>query len=105
MEEPNILDKAKNLGGAMVAWAIKDGFARVPSEIFHHRKQFCDNCVFWDKTGYAGLGLCRLCGCSVAKLYIPSSKCPDRPPHWLNIQSSDILNNVPLPLDNSHKDP
>ena len=103
MEEPNIIDKAKNLGDAMVAWAVKDGFARVPVEIFHHRKQFCDNCDFWNKDGYAGMGGCKLCGCSVAKLYIPSSRCPDNPPRWLNITSSDIVYNIQSSSDNSHK--
>jgi hypothetical protein len=89
MDEPNIIEKTKNLTGAMVNWATKDGFSRVPTETFHLRKQFCDSCPHWNKDAFAGLGGCRLCGCSVGKLYIPSSICPDHPPRWLSVFPSD----------------
>ncbi len=85
MDEPNIIEKAKNLAGAMVGWAKHDGFAKVSDEVFQQRKQLCINCPFWDPNAYAGLGMCKLCGCSVAKLYIPSSVCPDKPPRWPSV--------------------
>lgn len=82
MEEPNIAQKATNLAGAMVNWATKDGFTKVTPDIFAERKAICTACEFWDKDGYNGIGKCKMCGCSVGKLYIPSSKCPLNPPKW-----------------------
>ncbi len=82
MEEPNILQKAKNLASSVTSWATHDGFSRVSPEIFLARKDICISCPNWDKTGYNGFGKCNVCGCSVAKLYIPSSTCPLDPPKW-----------------------
>ena len=55
MNEPNLVDKAKNLTGAMVNWASQDGFSKVSPEVFHSRKQFCDNCPFWDPFSFLSL--------------------------------------------------
>lgn len=85
-KEPNIIDKAKNLGEAMVNWA-GDGFTRVSPEIISQRKSICTACQFWDQTGFGGLGKCNMCGCSVGKLYIPSSICPHRPPKWVKVSA------------------
>jgi hypothetical protein len=85
-KEPNLTDKAKNLGAAMVNWA-SDGFAKVSPEVFAYRKSICNNCQFWDQTGFAGLGKCNLCGCSVGKLYIPSATCPHQPAKWEKVSS------------------
>lgn len=95
MEEPNILDKTKNLAGAMINWAVNDKFGKVSPEVFHYRKQFCNNCPYWKPESFAGLGSCGLCGCSVAKLYIPSSNCPDKPPRWISILASYTGSNAP----------
>ena len=88
MNEPNIIEKAKNLTGAMANWASKDGFSGVSREQFSYRKNICSVCPNWDQSAYANIGKCRICGCSIAKLYIPSSICPDNPPRWFNISAS-----------------
>ena len=85
-KEPTLTDKAKNLGTAMVNWA-HDGFSRVGPEVFEQRKSICILCPSWDKGGFGGLGKCNLCGCSVGKLYIPSSVCPHNPPKWTKVPS------------------
>lgn len=81
-KEPNLVDKAKSLGTAVVDWATKDGFKSVSKEIFQQRKDICNACPKWDKTAFNGMGKCGICGCSIGKLYIPSSSCPDNPPKW-----------------------
>jgi len=81
-KEPNIIEKAKNLGNAVVDWANKDGFKKVSPEVFQQRKDICTACPHWVQEAYGGMGKCGLCGCSVGKLYIPSSVCPHNPPKW-----------------------
>ena len=98
METPqdlNIIGKAKNFGTAMANWAVQDGFNRVTDTQFSFRKQLCEQCPHWAPTAYAGLGQCKLCGCSGVKLYIPSSVCPDHPPRWGSISSPDTLGTQP----------
>lgn len=87
-KEPNLIDKAKSLGTAAVNWAAKDGFARVPDEIFQARKSICLACPNWDPIAFNNTGRCKLCGCSVTKLYIPSARCPDNPARWESIKVS-----------------
>jgi hypothetical protein len=87
MNEPNIIEKAKNLIGAVSDWAKNDNFSKVSEDVFYYRKQICDNCPFWNPDGYAGIGKCENCGCSIAKLYIPSSVCPDSPPRWIAVDT------------------
>lgn len=82
MQEPNIVEKAKNLAGSVANWAVQDGFAKVSPEVFLERKNICQSCPDWDNEAYTGFGKCKLCGCSVAKLYIPSAMCPANPPKW-----------------------
>ena len=86
-KEPNIIEKAKNLGNAVVDWANKEGFKKVSNEIYQQRKDICLACPHWVQEAYGGIGKCGLCGCSVAKLYIPSSTCPHNPPKWLPVSS------------------
>jgi hypothetical protein len=64
------------LGEAVKNWTIKDGMRVVPPDILELRKKLCLECEHWDKDGFIGVGRCKLCGCSAAKLYIPSSSCP-----------------------------
>ena len=91
-KEPGLVDKAKNLGNAMVNWAAQDGFRRVSPEIYDQRKSICIACQYWDATGFNGLGKCKLCGCSVGKLYIPSSNCPHKPPKWFMVPPNQTVN-------------
>lgn len=86
-KEPNLIDKAKSLGTAAVNFAIKDGMKTVSDEVFQTRKNICESCPNWDKNGYVAVGKCKLCGCSVGKLYMPHSRCPDNPPRWSEVSS------------------
>lgn len=97
MEEPNIIDKTKNLANAMINWAVDDKFEKVSVEVFHHRKQLCNSCPYWKPEAFSGLGACGICGCSVGKLYIPGSTCPDKPPRWLSVRTSYTEGNTPSP--------
>ena len=87
-KEPNFIEKAKNLGNAVVDWANKDGFKKVSSEVFQQRKDICLACPHWVQEAYGGIGKCGLCGCSVGKLYIPSSVCPHNPPKWTAVSTN-----------------
>ena len=87
-KEPNLIDKAKSLTKAAYEWSVKDKFSKVPPEVFEQRKSICLSCPNWDTEAFNGLGKCKLCGCSVAKLYMPSSICPDKPPRWNPISIS-----------------
>lgn len=81
-EKPSISDQASGLIKSTIDWATKDKFNTVSPEIFSKRKEICLNCDKWDKNGFNGIGNCKVCGCSVVKLYIPSAKCPLIPPKW-----------------------
>ena len=81
-KEPSLIDKAISLGGAVTNWATKDGFAKVSEQQFQERKSICVTCPHWDGTAFGNTGKCKLCGCSVMKLYVPHAKCPDNPPKW-----------------------
>lgn len=80
-KEPNLGQKAKNFGTSMIKWA-GEGFSRVSPEILEQRKTICTACSLWDRAAFNGTGKCTICGCSVGKLYIPSSRCPHNPPKW-----------------------
>ena len=87
-KEPNLVDKARSLGTAVTDWVTQYKFSKVTDEQFQARKTICLSCPNWDNTGYNNTGKCKLCGCSVMKLYIPSAKCPDHPPRWQPISVS-----------------
>jgi ribosomal protein L40E len=71
--DPHIL--LLNFIGAMVDSA-KSGFKRTTAEQHEARKQICQGCEMWDPTGFWGAGKCKKCGCSGAKLWLATSKCP-----------------------------
>jgi hypothetical protein len=90
METPqplSIITQATSLSSALIEWG-KDGFATVPKEVFEKRMSICKLCPLWNQDGFAGLGKCSLCGCSVTKLYLPASKCPLKEPNWLPYEVS-----------------
>jgi hypothetical protein len=89
-KEPNLIDKAKSLGKAVYNWGVNDKFAKVSPEIFEQRKSICLACPHWDQTAFNNLGKCKLCGCSVGKLYIPHQKCPDKPPRWESVVQTEM---------------
>jgi hypothetical protein len=81
-KKPTIVDQATSLAKSTVNWATKDKFTTVSSEVFQQRKSTCDKCEHWDQSAYNKHGRCKICGCSVVKLYIPSAFCPHNPPKW-----------------------
>lgn len=87
-EKNKISDQAANFISSMAKWAKDDKFTKISDELFNARKSICEACEHWDKDGFAGYGKCKKCGCSVAKLYIPSSICPENPPKWGMTESS-----------------
>lgn len=87
-KEPSLVDKAKSLSSAAVNWATKDGFQRVSEEQFKERKKICDACPYWDSTAFNNMGKCKICGCTVMKLYMPHARCPDNPPKWNSVTVS-----------------
>lgn len=83
IKPPSLIDKATSLGEAIIDWA-KDDFQKVPKDVFEKRLSICRGCPNWDQTGFCGVGKCLICGCSVAKLYLRTSKCPLPEPKWVN---------------------
>lgn len=81
-ETPPIISQIKSLTTAAAQFAIT-GFKTVPSEIFEQRLSICKACPYWRPEGFAGLGKCAVCGCSVGKLKLPMTRCPDSPPRWV----------------------
>lgn len=82
IKEAGLLDKARNLAGGMTDWA-KGGFTKVSEVDFYRRSQFCLSCPHWNQEAFLGKGACKICGCSVGKLYIPQASCPHPQPRWL----------------------
>jgi hypothetical protein len=70
-----------NLTRALVGWAHA-GFPVVDRPVFEHRHAICSACEHWQPRLRLGTGMCRKCGCSGAKLWLATSKCPDLPPRW-----------------------
>lgn len=71
----SIQDAVANFGNSMVAFA-QDGFKGATKQQIDSRLAICKGCEFWDEGGFFGLGKCKKCGCSGAKLWLNSSKCP-----------------------------
>lgn len=95
---PSLTDQIKSLGTAVANWTIKDGLKVVSPEILELRKKLCIECEHWDKEAFGNMGRCKMCGCSVAKLYIPSSQCPLSPPKWRAITYATEGSPVPIIL-------
>lgn len=84
---PNIFDMTKHLTEAGITWATKDSLSIVNDVVLKDRRSICEKCEHWDRDGFFGIGKCKICGCSAAKLYVPSSICPLHPPKWVNVPS------------------
>ena len=86
VKPPNLIEQVKTLGEAVKNWTLKDGFKVVPPDVLDFRKSACSSCEHWDKEAFAGVGRCKVCGCSATKLYMPSASCPLNPPKWKAVQ-------------------
>lgn len=101
IKRPTLFDQIKTLGEAVKNWTVKDSFKVVSPETLEFRKNTCNACEHWDKEAFGGIGKCKACGCSAAKLYIPSSYCPLPDPKWKAVASAGECkcntNAAPLP--------
>ena len=78
---PTLSELAANFTGAIAGWA-QAGFKVVERGEFERRHAVCLACEFWQPDALLGTGKCRKCGCSKVKLWLATSRCPDRPPRW-----------------------
>ena len=74
---PSFAKQAMSAGGA-IAKAFSEGTlaTRVSSKTFLLRKEICSGCEYYDPSAFLGTGRCRVCGCGVGKLHMPSQSCP-----------------------------
>lgn len=70
-----MIKSAVNFAKAMTIYAI-DGFKNAAEVEYKKRLSICSTCEYWSQEKFNGLGKCEKCGCSGAKLWIASSKCP-----------------------------
>ena len=103
IKEAGTIDKIKSLAEAGTEWA-KGGFHTATTEQFHHRYQFCLSCPYWDAEKFLGKGGCKICGCSVLKLYSPQSSCPHDEPRWLRTDGARVASHKAVPLPGWLKD-
>ena len=74
-KRPSVLKMAQNLTKSMSNWA-KGGFGKVPKHVHASRLAICQGCEHWRGQNFGGLGQCLKCGCSGAKLWLPTDQCP-----------------------------
>ncbi len=79
---PTPMELIKGFTKSIITWS-EDGFKVVPEEILKKRKEICMSCARWNSKAYGGIGNCRICGCTKLKLYLPSERCKDNPPKWI----------------------
>lgn len=77
LPQPTVADLAARAGGALVKWAAR-GFPIAPTEVRMRRFEICRACEFWRDDARFGLGKCNHpgCGCTKAKLYLATERCP-----------------------------
>jgi hypothetical protein len=78
---PTLAAITTNFTKAMAGWAGA-GFKVVERKEYERRQAICSKCEYWEPDARLGLGKCKRCFCSKFKLWLATSKCPDRPPRW-----------------------
>lgn len=71
----NLADMVSNFTKTMGEW-IARGAPTVSPDTFQQRAKTCLGCEHWQPEAYCGQGRCGKCGCTVAKLYLGTAKCP-----------------------------
>lgn len=94
IKPPSLIDQMKSLGEAVKNWTVKDSFRVVPPDVLEFRKNACNSCEHWDQEAFAGIGRCKVCGCSATKLYIPSASCPLPEKKWKAVATVDEKGNA-----------
>jgi hypothetical protein len=83
---PTIAQMLENFYLAMCAWRAS-GFAVVSEQVFLERLAICRaDLENWDESGF--WPKCKVCGCSVLKLWLATSECPLKPARWNKVQGS-----------------
>lgn len=72
---PNLGTKALRLWRELRRWR-KAGYQLASRKVQQERLAHCEACVFYEPKGNWGLGQCRICGCTRAKLWLASAQCP-----------------------------
>jgi hypothetical protein len=72
---PTAAEMAHNLKETLSAWA-RHGFPIASDEVRAARQATCNECDWWQQDAFFGSGRCLKCGCSAAKLYLQTAKCP-----------------------------
>ena len=82
-EQAGPLTKLRRLRLELLAWKSA-GCPMTPRAVRRQRIAFCEACKFYKPGGNLGFGECHApgCGCSRAKLWLATSKCPLNPPKW-----------------------
>ena len=78
---PTLVELTTNFSGALAAWAGA-GFKVVEKEVYERRHAACLACEYWLPYARLGFGKCQKCGCSRFKLWLATSRCPDKPSRW-----------------------
>tara|TARA_Y100000310_G_C20554042_1_gene749605 strand:- start:423 stop:737 length:315 start_codon:yes stop_codon:yes gene_type:complete len=76
-KKPTLLELADNFKSATVEWA-KSGFPITDETDYEARHEICKGCEFWDCRAFNNIGRCNKCGCSGFKLYLATSRCPEK---------------------------
>jgi len=73
-----LVEGLKRVVDAMVRWEAT-GFKTVDTNGYYARYAICLRCPLWDDKARLGFGKCNhvQCGCTKAKLWLPSESCPD----------------------------
>lgn len=75
IKDKNLKSRFQNYNRIMRHWAKKSHVEEVSSDELEHRIELCLSCEQWN-------GNCKLSCCGGLRIYIKSSKCPDKPPRW-----------------------
>lgn len=79
-----------NFGRAM-AGAVRSGFKKAPDSVIESRLTVCRGCGYWQEDVRFGFGKCNhpQCGCTRAKLWVSSEKCPQG--FWPAVVETEVL--------------
>jgi hypothetical protein len=82
-ENASLLTKLHRVKAELKVWQAA-GRPVAPKAVRKARLAFCSVCPYYQKLGNWGFGECHApgCGCTRAKLWMATSRCPLIPPKW-----------------------
>lgn len=80
---PSLGERASLLAAALRRWTDQ-GLPVVTGAELDRRREACESCPHRARPSLANgwLGACRLCGCTGAKLFLATERCPATPGRW-----------------------